>query len=115
MLNTKKLENIKVEMTRFDVGILDVSEIWWSESEDFWFDNYRVIYSGREKPGRAGVEVIINKKWDQQMINKIAYNARLVMVKLKAKPSDIVIIQVNLAKESDNLIIIGDWNAVPKK
>ncbi|KAL4149828.1 hypothetical protein QTP88_003684 [Uroleucon formosanum] len=113
MLNTGKLENIKVEMTRLNIDILGVSE----------------------RTGRAGVGVIINKKWGQQVINKIAYNDRLIMVKAKAEPSDIVIIQVyfptteaedneiedmyagleelcKLTKGSDNLIIIGDWNAV---
>lgn len=69
------------------------------------------------------------------MKTKIAYNDRLIMVKFKAEPSDIVIIQVyfpsteaedneieemyarleelcKLAKGNDYLIIIGDWNAV---
>lgn len=34
------------------------------------------------------------KKCGPQGINKIAYNDRLIMVKCKVKPSDIVIIQV---------------------
>lgn len=65
------------------------------------------------------------------MINKIAYNDRLIIGKHKTKPSNIVIIEVyfltieadnneieeiyarleelcKLAKESDKLIIIGD-------
>lgn len=77
----------------------------------------------------------MNKKWGQQVINKIAYNDRLIKVKLNAEPNDIVIIQVcfptseaddnkikkmyagleelcKLAKENNNLLIIGDWNAV---
>lgn len=135
MLNTGKLENIKVEMTRLEVDLLGVSETRWAGNGDFWSDNYRVIYSGGERTGRSGVGVIINKKWGHQVINKIAYNDRPIMVKFKAEPSDIVIIQVyfptteaedneidemyarleelcKLAKGNDNLIIIGDWNAV---
>jgi len=77
------------------------------------------------------VGVIINKKWGQQVTNKIAYNYKLATVKLKTKSSDIVIIQVyfptteaddnkieemytglkelcKLVKGSDNLIIMGD-------
>lgn len=69
------------------------------------------------------------------MINKTVYNDILVLVKIKANHSDIVIIQVyfprtetdnidieemyagleelyKLAKGSNNLIIICDWNAV---
>jgi len=93
-----------------------------------------VIYSGREKPERTGVGFIINKKWDQQVINKNAYNDRLVLIKLKANPNNTIIIQVyfptdadennieemyagledfcNLATGGDSLIIMGDWNAV---
>lgn len=46
MLNTGKLENVKVEITRFDVDILGVSELRWSGNRDFWSDDYCVIYSG---------------------------------------------------------------------
>lgn len=81
-------------MTRLDVDILGVSETRWVGNGDFWSDNYRVIHSGGERTGRAGVGVIINKKWGQQVINKLAYNDRLIMVKFKAEPSDIVVIQV---------------------
>jgi len=81
MLNTGKLENIKVEMKRLNIDILGVSETRWAENGDFWSDDYRVIYSGGERTGSTGVGVIINKKWGQQVINKIAYNGRLIMVK----------------------------------
>lgn len=62
MLNTGKSENVKVEITRFDVDILGVIELRWSGNRDFWSDDYRVIYSGGEKLGKTGVGVLINKK-----------------------------------------------------
>jgi hypothetical protein len=35
--------------------------------------DYRVIYFDNEKPGRAGVGFITNKKLSHQIVNKIAY------------------------------------------
>ncbi|VVC29974.1 Endonuclease/exonuclease/phosphatase,Reverse transcriptase domain [Cinara cedri] len=135
MLNASKLENIKLEIMRLDIDILGVSEVRWSGNGDFWSDDYRVIYSGDETPGRAGVGFIINKKWGHQIVSKITYKDRLILIKLRAKPNDIVLIQVyfptsdaeddaieevysgleelcKLAKGEDNLIIMGDWNAL---
>lgn len=66
MLNTGKLENIKVKMTRLDVDILGVNDTRWAGIGDFWSDDYRFIYSGGERTGKAGVGVIINKKWGQK-------------------------------------------------
>ncbi|VVC26960.1 Endonuclease/exonuclease/phosphatase [Cinara cedri] len=135
MLNASKLENIKLEMMRLDIDILGVSEVRWSGNGDFWSDDYRVIYFDDETPGRAGVGFIINKKWGHQIASKITYNDKLILIKLRAKPNDIVLIQVyfptsdteddaieevysgleelcKLAKGEDNLIIMGDWNAI---
>lgn len=61
MLNSGKLENIKMEMTRFDVDIQSVSEIRWSRYGDFWSKD--VIYSGGEKQERTGVGAIKYNKW----------------------------------------------------
>lgn len=61
MLNTSKLNNIKLEMTKLDINILEMSKTRWSGNADFWSNDYHVIYSSDEKPGRAGVEFIINK------------------------------------------------------
>jgi len=136
MLNASKLGNIKLEMMRLDIDILGVCEVRWSGNGDFWLDDYRVIYSGDETPGRVGVGFIKKKKkWGHQIVNKITYNDRLILIKLRAKPNDIVLIQVyfptsdaeddaieefysvleelcKLAKGEDNLIIMGDWNAI---
>lgn len=83
-----------MELTRLGVDILGASKIRWQENGYFWSNDYCVIYCSGKKPGRTGVGFIINKKWGQQVINKIAYNDRLILVKLKAKSIDIIIIQV---------------------
>jgi hypothetical protein len=55
MLNTSKLENIKLEIKRLDINILGVSEVRWLGNGDFWSVDYRIIYSGDKKPRRAGI------------------------------------------------------------
>jgi len=75
---------------RLDIDILGVSKVRWLGNGDFWSDDYRIIYSGDETPGRAGVGFII--KWGNLIVNKISYNDRLVLIKLRAKPNDIVLI-----------------------
>jgi len=53
LLQTGKLENLKVEMKRLKIDILGVSEMRWPKSGDFWSGEYRIIYSGTED-GRLG-------------------------------------------------------------
>jgi hypothetical protein len=57
MLNTGKLENIKIEMTRLDVDILDVSETQCAGNGDFWSDDYRVIYYKDEEQEESELEL----------------------------------------------------------
>lgn len=60
----------------------------------FWSNNYHDIYFGDETPGRSGVGFIINKKWDHKIVNKIAYSDRIILIKLRARPNYVVLIQV---------------------
>jgi hypothetical protein len=45
-------------MKRLDTNILEVSEVRWSGNGDFWSNDLRVIYSGDEKLGRAGEDLL---------------------------------------------------------
>lgn len=83
MLNTGKLVNIKLKIMRLDIDILGGSEVIWSGNGDFWSYDYRMIYSDDETLGQLGVEFIINKKWSHQIMNKIAYNDRLILISLE--------------------------------
>lgn len=94
ILNIGKLENIKQEMMRLDKDRLGVSKVRWPGNGDFWSGNHLVIYSDDETPGRSGVGFIINKKWGHLIVNKIAYNDRVILIKLRTKPNDILLIQV---------------------
>lgn len=134
MLQTGKLENVKIKMDRLNIEILGLSETIWGENRDFTSDQYRIIHSGKQT-GKAGVAVILNGKWAQSVIGQATISDRLVMVKLRSYPNDTIILQVymptsnndngeveklyeyieellKLTKQKDNLIIMGDFNAV---
>jgi len=130
-----KLENVKAEMARLKVNILGVCETRWPGEGDFFSDEYRVIHSGKEG-GQSGVAVILDKRTARSVLEIRYEGDRILMVKLKGKPVDIIIIQVYmptsdydeeavetmyeqieelLDKETvgkDYTVIMGDWNAV---
>jgi len=92
LLQTGKLENLKIELKRLKIDILGISEMRWNGQGDFISRDYKVIYSGGYN-GRNRVGIILNKKWAQCVKNHIAYDDRLIMIKLKSVPNDITIIQ----------------------
>lgn len=81
LLQTGKLENLKIEMKLFKIDILRISEMRWNGQGDFISGDYRVIYSGGDN-GRNGVGIILNKKWAQCVRSYITYDDRLIMIKL---------------------------------
>jgi hypothetical protein len=94
LLQTEKLENLKVEMKKID--ILGVSEIRWLKSGDFWSGEYRMIYSGTEdgRLGTKGVRIVLQKNMGHKVKGYVQYSDRIILVKLDTKPIDTVIIQV---------------------
>ena len=77
-------------MKRLKFNILEISETRWPEDHGFWSDEFRVINSSSAN-GQGAVAVIL----DQTMactIDSICFEGdRLMMVRLKGKPVDVVI------------------------
>ena len=134
MLRRGKLENIKQEMRKMEVNILGLSEVRWKEQGDFYSDGYRIIYSGGTESQR-GVAVVLDNEISRKVITIDQRSDRLLVVKIKADPVDLVIVQVYMPtsdhedeeidaiyeeleeimkaqKGNDNIVIMGDWNAV---
>ena len=134
MMEGGKLENVKQEMKRLRIGVLGLSETRWKGTGDFRSDDVRVMYSGGEESQR-GVAILLDKEFAKRVIKMDAISDRLMLVKIKAEPVDMVVIQVYLPtsdyddeeieklyeeieevmrkeKGADNLIVMGDWNAV---
>ena len=134
MLRPEKIENIKVEMKKQRLNILGLCEIRWKGQGDIMSDEVRLIYSGGDENQR-GVGIMIDKT-TAKSVTKITYcNDRLMLVRIKAIPTDLVLIMVYMPtsdhpeEEIDemydkienlidgeqgrhNTIIMGDWNAV---
>jgi len=129
-----KLENIKQEMRKANLKVLGLCETRWETAGDFESNEFRVIHSG-SKDGQKGVAVIVDREVGKRVTKVTQCSDRMILVKLKADPVDIVIIQVYMPtskeedevieslyeqieelikkeKATDQIIIMGDWNAV---
>ena len=115
-------------MKRLNIDILGMSEIIWKDEGDFWSDNYRVTYLG-DKNSNTGFGIILTKEWGQRAKIYLLYNDIIMLVKLKTDENDIhakfrlqrwrsrgslwtTIRSNGECEKNDNLIILGDWNAV---
>ncbi|XP_025425707.1 craniofacial development protein 2-like [Sipha flava] len=137
LLQFGKLDNLKIEMARMSIDILEISEVRWLETGDIWSGNYRFIYSGTsvKYPGRGGVGIMLRKDIGKKVKSYVQYSERIILVKIETKPKDTIIVQVYMPtsnsndsqveevyeqiekaidtiKGEENLIIMGDWNAI---
>ena len=122
-------------MERNGLNILGLGEVRWKEQGDYWSGTHRVIFLGGEKGGEIGVAIILDATTGRRVKKVAQCNERMILVKIEAEPVDIVLIQVYMptsASEEEevdkvyeqieelmvnessknNLIIMGDWNAV---
>ena len=61
-MNQGKLEMVKQEMARVNVGILGISELRWTEMGEFNSHDHYVYHCGQESLRRYGVAIIVNKR-----------------------------------------------------
>ena len=121
-------------MKRNEITIMGICETHWEGSTDFVSDQYRIIGSGGDMK-RNGVALVIDEKVCGEILHIDRISERIMMIKIKAQPVDMMIIQVYMptsqAKEEDvdevyecvqdilannkgkyNTVIMGDFNAV---
>src|SRR6476469_5900196 len=129
-----KLENVKEEMQRNRLSIMGVSEVRWKDAGDFVNDGYRVMYTGGPTC-QQGIAVIAEAKVAERVTEIDRFGDRIMVVKVKADPVDMLIVQAYLPttdyedeeveklydqleeilakqKGTDNVIVMGDFNAV---
>src|SRR6478609_7612108 len=129
-----KLENVKEEMRRNRLSIMDVSEVRWKDGRDFVSDGYRVMYADGPACQR-GVAIIEEAKVAERVTEVDRFGDRIMVVKVRADHVDMVIVQAYLPtadyedeqveklyeqlqkildkqKGTDNVIVMGDFNAV---
>src|SRR6218665_3762395 len=134
MLRPGKLTSVIREMKRANLDVMGLAETRWKEEIDFTSEGVRIIHTGGEN-GQNGVAVLVEEKIARSIVEIERYGSRMIEVKIKAEPVDIVIIQVytpttnheeeevenmyerleevlDRTKGADYVVIMGDCNAV---
>jgi len=93
MLRPGKLANVIGEMKRAKLNVLGLAETRWKEEGDFTSDGIRIIHTGGEN-SQNGVAVLVEEKIARSIIKIERYGSRMIEVKIKSEPVDIVIIQI---------------------
>ena len=133
-MNQGKLEVVKQEMARVNIGILGISELRWTAMGEFNSDDHYIYYCGQESLRRNGVAIMVNKRVRNVVLGCNLKNGKMISVHFQSKLSNIMVIQVyaltnnaeeaeverfyedlqdllKLTPKTDVLFIIGDWNA----
>jgi len=61
-MNQGKLEVVKQEMARVNVGILGISELKWSGMGEFNSGDHYVYYCRQKSLRRNGIAIMVNKR-----------------------------------------------------
>ena len=61
-MNQGKLEVVKQEMARVNVGILGISKLKWTGMGEFNSDDHYIYSCRQESLRRNGVAIIVNKR-----------------------------------------------------
>ena len=82
-----------MEMQMNKVSVLGVSEVRWTGQGEIRSGDYTVYCSGGECAER-GVAIVVHKSIVRNVVQKIACNDRIIAIKLKAEPVNILLMQV---------------------
>ena len=133
-MNQGKLEVVKQEMARMNIGILGINELKWTEMSECNSDDHDIYYHGQEFLRKNGVALIVNRRVRNAVLGCNLKNNRMISLRFQGKPLNITVIQVyaptsnaeeyelewfcedlqdllELTLRKDVLFIIGDWNA----
>ena len=128
-----KLDNLCQEADSLKADIIGVSETRWKDQGCIKKNNYTFIHSGGSE-SQHGVGFLVKNTIAKSVLGFLPVNDRCLLLKLKAKPFDISIIQVYAptsdhpeeeleefyesvnstikeVKSTDVLIVMGDFNA----
>src|SRR6478609_735845 len=92
-----KLENVKEAMRRTRLSIMGVSEVRWKDGADFVSNGCSIMYAGGPTCQR-GVAVIAEAKVAERVTEIDRFGDRIIVVKVKADPVDMVIVRAYLPR-----------------
>ena len=93
-MNQSKLEVVKQEMARVNVGILGISKLKWTGMGEFNSDDHYIYYCGQESLRRNRVAIMVNKRVQNAVLGCNLKNDRMISVCFQGKPFNITVIQV---------------------
>ena len=91
---SRQLEVVKQVMSRVNIDILGISEIKWTGMGEFNSDDHYIFYCGQETHRRNGVAFIVNKRFQNAVLQCNLKNDRMISVRFQGKPFNITVIQV---------------------
>ncbi|XP_026467839.1 craniofacial development protein 2-like [Ctenocephalides felis] len=138
MMRAGKLENLKRKMNKCKVGVVGLSEVRWQGQGETKSNGFTMYHSGGDKSERGGAVMVRNKSV-RSVLNVNCLSDRLMSVKMKAEPVDVMVVQVYMPTSSHdeaqveqiyeqidemlyqegkgkvNVVIMGDFNAIVGK
>ncbi|KAL4111985.1 hypothetical protein QTP88_015838 [Uroleucon formosanum] len=95
LLQQGKLCQIERDIERCNIKILGLSETHQRDKGHFKTSGgNQIMCSGNGTYSRNGVAVIVNKKWSHSIIEYIAVNDRIIVVKLSSTPNKLNLVQI---------------------
>ena len=85
-MNQGKLEVVKQEMARGNIGILGISELKCSGISEFNSGDHYIYYCGQESLRRNGVAITVNKRVWNAVLGYNLKNNRMISVHFQGKP-----------------------------
>ena len=85
-MNQGQLEVVKQEMARVNIDILGISQLKWTEMDEFNSDDHYIYYCGQESHRRNGVALIVNKRVQNTVLGCNLKNDRMISVHTQGKP-----------------------------
>ena len=93
-MNQGKLEVVKQEMARVNVGIPGISKLKWIEMGEFNSDDHYIYYCEQESLRRNGVAIMVHRRVQNAVLGCNLKNDRMISVGFQGKPFNITVIQV---------------------
>ena len=85
---------VKQEMARVNIDIFGISELQWTGMGEFKSDDHYIYYCGQESLRRNGIDIIVNKRVQKEVLGCNLKNDRVISVCYQGKPFNITVIQV---------------------
>ena len=79
-MNQGKFEEIKQEMARVNVDILEISKLKWTGMDEFNPDDHYIYHCGQESLRRNGVAIMVNKRVRNAVLGCNLKTDRMIVV-----------------------------------